>query len=329
MYQQTHLAVRVPDRRGLVKSPVEALPGHIAPNEPNLRRGRFSGGPQPDTRSLDPAPLGFRAKQSQFGPKAKQRTSAVQIRSCDTLAAGVASAKQSQFPAAGAGSGPAKGPCRRWDRLYEQSQSARSDRDRRRSARSPAEVSLGLFAPNKPNWPTGRRPAAAGEVAHERVAGVFCAKQTQFRLIRFSRTFMTRARPLAGLKEAVQGSGVTCRLLPRLGRFGRPRSARAKRRFMAGKRKKTGHRWTGASWMEGPIVPRSRRRRPLVGGSSLRPLTNDDPPGRDRGANSAETNGHDRGGAFALEPPLLFSSSLFGLTHRRTAALRAKYGRTG
>ena len=71
------------------------------------------------------------------------------------MAAGVASEKQSQFRAEGTGSGPAKGLCRRWDRLYEQSQSARSDRDRRRSAGSPAEVSLGLFAPNKPNLPRG------------------------------------------------------------------------------------------------------------------------------------------------------------------------------
>jgi len=69
LYKQTHLAVRARDRCGLVKSPVEASPGHIAPNEPNLRRGRFLGGPQPDPRSLDPALLGFRAKQSQSGPR--------------------------------------------------------------------------------------------------------------------------------------------------------------------------------------------------------------------------------------------------------------------
>jgi hypothetical protein len=71
-----------------------------------------------------PRPPGLSCETKPIGAKAKQRTSAVQIRSCDKLNAGVASEKQSQFRVGSAGSGPTKGPCRRRDQLYKQTQFA-------------------------------------------------------------------------------------------------------------------------------------------------------------------------------------------------------------
>ena len=75
------------------------------------------------------------------------------------------------------------------------------------------------------------------------------------------------------------------------------------------KEEETGPRRRGTLGMEGPTIPRLRRRRPLVGGSFLIPPTNDDSHGRGGGVNSADTNGEDRRGLFAPEPPLLFSDS--------------------
>jgi hypothetical protein len=88
--------------------------------------------------------------------RAKGRTSALRTRSCDEYDIGAGSAKQSQFGADSARSGPARGWCGRWDRWYKQTQFADSDRDGR--------PELG----------------AAGAGTREAVAGTNGAKQSQF-----------------------------------------------------------------------------------------------------------------------------------------------------
>ena len=64
------------------------------------------------------------------------------------------------------------------DRLYKQSQFAGTDRDGRGPAKSPAELSLGHVAPNKPNLPqTIAKARSLDDATHQ---GDKCAKQSQF-----------------------------------------------------------------------------------------------------------------------------------------------------
>ncbi len=158
--------------RGLATLPVSPV-GPIVLNKANLpctgRQGRGLVGPE----SLPP--LGTIAPNKANSPRAMGRASTSWKKSYDELDTQRASEKQSQFPhgqswpRAGKAAGSTRcakqsqfAPDRpeetlaagaRWDRLYKQSQLADTDGGGRGPEKSPAEPSLGLIAPNKPNLP--------------------------------------------------------------------------------------------------------------------------------------------------------------------------------
>jgi hypothetical protein len=152
MYEQTHLAVRVPDRRGPVKSPVEASPGPIAPNEPNLRRGRFSGVRNPTPDPWTPPSWAFVRNKANWGQgQTKDKCCAdKELRQIERRS-GFGKTKPiprgKRWIRADKGPVPAAGPVVQTNPIRPQ------DGDRHRPAKSPTRVSLGPFAPNKPNFP--------------------------------------------------------------------------------------------------------------------------------------------------------------------------------